>query len=120
MTMSQVIEMANDVKPNAFDEKTMTHWVNQVEGQVQTEVFLWAVEQIIQYDINQDADTELLVQPPHDKIYLSYLMAMIDFANGEYNKYANTAAMFNQQFAEFMRWFALTFRPADTHEEVYT
>ena len=56
---------------------------------------------------------------PHDKIYWAYLTAMIDFANGEYNKYQNTMQMFNSFFGEFMRWFALNYRPADTHEEVY-
>ena len=61
----------------------------------------------------------MLVRPPHDKLYRSYLTAKIDFANGEYDKYANTAMMFNSDFGEFMRWFALTYRPADTHREVY-
>ena len=33
--------------------------------------------------------------------------------------YQNTMQMFNSFFGEFMRWFALNYRPADTHEEVY-
>ena len=28
-------------------------------------------------------------------------------------------SLFNSFFGEFMRWFALNYRPADTHEEVY-
>ena len=43
------------------------------------------------------ANTELLVYPPHDKLYRTYLLAMIDFANGEYTKYNNSIAMFNAQ-----------------------
>ena len=86
---------------------------------MQTEVILWASEEIITYQYDEDKDKELLAQPPHDKIYWAYLTAMIDFANGEYNKYQNTMQMFNSFFGEFMRWFALNYRPADTHEEVY-
>lgn len=86
---------------------------------MQTEVFLWASEQIITYDYETHKDAELLAQPPHNKLYWSYLTAMIDFANGEYNKYANTMEVFNSHFGEFMRWFAQNYRPADTHREVY-
>ena len=44
---------------------------------------------------------------------------MIDFANGEYERYQNTYQLFDTFFKEFMRWYATNYRPADTHEEVY-
>ena len=119
MTLAGVIAMVDDMKPNAFSNDTKTQWVNEVESMVQTEVLLFASEQIITYTYAQDSTEELLVQPPHDKLYWSYLVAMIDFANGEYNKYQNTMQVFNAHFGEFMRWFARNYRPADTHEEVY-
>ena len=97
-TVSSVITRVDDIKPNAFTNETKTQWLNEVEGMVQTEVFLWASEQIITYDYATNADTELLVQPPHDKLYWAYLTAMIDFANGAYNKYQNTMQMFNSFF----------------------
>lgn len=119
MTLSQVIQTVDEVKPNAFSSETKTTWLNEVEGMVQTQVFLWASEEIISYAYDTDKDVELLVKPPHDKLYPAYLEARIDYANGEYNKYQNAMQMFNEFFGEFMRWFALTYRPADTHGEVY-
>lgn len=59
------------------------------------------------------AETVLLVRPPHDKIYWSWLVAQIDFANGEYNKYENSLRMFNGYWGEYLRWFSRNFRPAD-------
>lgn len=56
---------------------------------------------------------ELMVRPPHDKIYAAYLCAQVDFANGEYNKYQNSVQMFNGYWGEFCRWFSRNFRPAD-------
>ncbi len=56
---------------------------------------------------------EVAVRPPHDKLYAAYLTAMIDFANGEYNKYQNSMQLFNLAFGEFARWYADNFRPAD-------
>ena len=49
---------------------------------------------------------EVAVRPPHDKLYAAYLTAMIDFANGEYNKYQNSMQLFNLAFGEFARWYS--------------
>lgn len=112
-TLSGVISVVDDIKPNAFNNEVKTAWINEVEGLVQTEVFLLSISSVTTYDYAEDEDTVLLVQSPHDKIYWTYLCAMIDFANGEYNKYTNTMQLFNTYFSEYMRWYALHYRPAD-------
>lgn len=56
---------------------------------------------------------ELLTRPPHSKIYPEYVIARIDYANGEYDKYENTMQMFNAFWGEYSRWYARTHRPAD-------
>lgn len=114
MILSQCILMADDIKPNAFPEESKTAWLNECEGMVQTEVLLRAPRDIVTYSYEADHDAVLLVLPPHDKLYLYYLTAMIDFANGEYNKYQNTMQVFNAAFGEFMRWYAQRYRPADS------
>jgi len=58
-------------------------------------------------------ETILLVPVPHDKLYRSYLCAMIDYANGEYDKYNNAMAMFNRELSEFTNWYARTYDPAN-------
>ena len=115
--LGEIIAMADEIKPSAFSSEAKTAWLNEVEGMVQTEVFLFAPVEIIRYHWPEDQDVPMLVDPPHDKLYWAYLTAMIDFANGEYNKYQNTMQMFNASFGEFMRWFAQNYRPADAHEE---
>ena len=119
MRIAEVLRLADSVKPNAFSEEAKLSWLNEAEGLVQTEVMLLATDEVIVYRWPEDAETELLVKPPHDKLYTAYLYAMIDFANGEYNKYQNTMQIFNAHFGEFMRYFAERYRPADTHGDVY-
>ncbi len=119
MKLREVIEYVDGIKPNAFTDEDKTRWINEAEGMVQTNVFLLAPEEIITYDFEHDGEAELLVRPPHDKIYAAYLAAMIDFANGEYNKYQNTYQMFNAHYRELMNWFATNYRPADTHTKMY-
>lgn len=120
MKLKQVIALADEIKPNAFSNAVKTAWINEVEGLVETEIWLRAPDDITEYEYPAEGepDTELLVKPPHDKIYISYLIAMIDFANGEYDRYDNTVAMFNTRFAEYERWFSSRFCPADGSEGV--
>lgn len=112
-TLKGVIGMVDDIKPNAFSNETKTQWLNECEGVIQTEVMLLDVAACISYSYERDKDAQLLVQPPHDKVYWTYLVAMIDFANGEYNRYQDTVQMYNAFFGEYMRWYARTYRPAD-------
>lgn len=113
MTIAKVLAAADAVKPNAFSEEVKLQWVNEAEGMVQTDVLLRAIDDVVTYEWPTDENTELLVKPPHDKLYLAYLIAMIDFTNGEYNKYSNTVAMFNTHLSEYAAWFQRTYRPAD-------
>jgi len=117
MKLNEILGFVDGIKPNPYSEEQKTKWVMDCEGMVQTQVLLFASEEIIGYAWPGDRETELLVKPPHDKLYISYLCAMIDFANGEYGKYQNSMQMFNAEFSEFMRWFATCYRPADTTVE---
>lgn len=117
MKLKEAIEFVDELKPNAYTPEQKTYWLSACEGMVQTQVFLWAPEEFFSYTWPEDGDKELLVSPPFDKLYLSYLQALIDFQNGEYGKYQNTMQMFNSDFSEFMRWFANAYRPADTDVE---
>ena len=113
MKIKDAIAYVDSVKPNAFDDAAKILWLNEVEGLVQTEAMLFAVADLIEYTADTDPETELLVRSPHDKIYRAYLVAMVDFANGEYNRYANTVEMFNTYFSEYVVWYADKYRPAD-------
>lgn len=113
MKIKDAIAYVDSVKPNAFDDAAKILWLNEAEGLVQTEAMLLAVADLIEYTAETDPETELLVKSPHDKLYRAYLVAMIDFANGEYNRYANTVEMFNTYFSEFVVWYADKYRPAD-------
>ena len=119
MTATILFERLRKLKPipAEIDDTILLDWLNQVEGQILHEIFLLALSEITPYSATP---TEALAAPyPYDGIYLLWMEAQVDFANGEYNKYQNTMQVFNSFFSEFMRWFALNYHPADTHMEVY-
>ena len=73
----------------------------------------------VYYMNNKSEVVDQLQQIADLERYAPYLEAKIDYANGEYEKYQNSMQMFNSFWGEFLRWFALVYRPADTHGEVY-
>lgn len=106
-TLASACEMASALRPNAFSRDILTAWVNEVEGIIQTEVLLRGRGEIITYDYGENSNSEMLVPPPHDKLYYLYLCAMIDFANGEADRYQNSMAMFNAALDEYTVWYDL-------------
>lgn len=114
MKLREIIERVDEIKPNAFSSTVKTEWLNALEGRIAADVLLLAPAEIgqLRYSYQEDRETELLVSPPHDDIYVLWLQAKIDEANGEYNKYQNTMQIYNEHYGNFVRWFASTWEPA--------
>lgn len=113
MKLKEVIDHVDSLKQNAFTYEHKTRWINEIEGQVQTEVFLFSWDNITQYDWESNQDTELYVKAPYDSIYDYYLQAQIDFHNGEYDKAQNSIAWFQDKYDAFKKWYIETYHPAD-------
>lgn len=114
MRVCEAIKAADAVKPNAFDERTKFGWLNSLEGKIAAEVFLMSPPEVRQILLSypEDLQRELLVDPPYDDLYVQYLEAKIDAENGEYNKYADTMAIYNGTYTEFVCWFCQRYDPA--------
>jgi hypothetical protein len=53
----------------------------------------------------------LIVEHPYDDIYIKWLEAQIDYANGEYGKYNNSIAMFNTAYEAYAKYYNRTHMP---------
>lgn len=62
----------------------------------------------------EDKECQLLVPPPYDGLYLSWLEAQIDYENGEIDRYNNSLAMFTQKYEDFSRYWTRTHTPNRT------
>lgn len=118
MTIQQALDRADEIKPNAIPSTTKTAWLASLDGRIAANIFLMSVPDIrnFSYSYPEDADVELLVYPPHDELYPLYLAAKIDEANGEYDKYANSSAIYNAAYTDFARWFATVYAPAQGYD----
>ena len=116
ITLGEVISRADELKPNAFSKETKIGWINTLEGKVQTSVWLLDHTECVRYSEDEDMSRPLLVAYPYDDVYVQWFCAQIDFANGEYDLYANTCTMFNKAWGEYVRWFAAVYSPAQGYD----
>lgn len=98
MTIKGLIDKVKEEKPNTFTDEKLLSYVNEIE----TEVAEQLCEEFTPYTaINT---TVLMCPAPYDKLYDSYLKAMIDRANEEYESYSNNQAQHVQDFKDFVDW----------------
>lgn len=111
MTATILFERLRQLKPipAEIDDTILLDWLNQVEGQILHEIFLLALSEITPYSATP---TEALAAPyPYDGIYLLWMEAQVDFANGEYERYTNTMQRYNVAWNDLARHIAKCIRP---------
>ena len=113
MTLSECISFVDGIEPNAYTYDQKTQWVSECEGMIHTEIFLRSQEDFTPLTYADNAGDSLAVKPPHDKLYPRYLQTMILYANGEYERYAASCALFTAAWGEFVRWYARNYSPAE-------
>lgn len=97
MTLKEVYDEVQRQKPNAFTEAEITQWISNIEIQIAREIY--HVDSI-EYSWTADQNTELLMEAPFEDIYVLYVMAQIDFRNGDYSRYNNELSQFDQRFTD--------------------
>lgn len=103
MKLSEALEEVKKVKPNGFDDDTLTLFINKLE-QNAFETLRTPPWQHKKYKWSEDADVTLVIPPPYDNAYISWLKAQIDYNNEEHASYANNQAQFNLDYEEFEKW----------------
>lgn len=105
MTITQVMETVDRLRPNQFSNEDKLRWLSELDGVVYREILTQhetAVEPFAGYGAETQLDeTELLIGWPHDEIYRWYLEMKMDDANGEMVRYNNSAAKYNTYYQAF-------------------
>ena len=115
MTIIEVINRIDAIKPNSFSQQEKVRWLNTLDGIIKKEIIDTheGAEKVTfnGYNDSTPITTELLVPAPYDDVYIRYLEMQIDYANGEYNKYDNSYAMYNNAYSAFARYYNRTNMP---------
>ena len=117
MTIIDAIHRVDGVKPNSYSMDEKLRWLSSLDGIVKKElhdVYLNDVQiEFEGYGENTPLTRELLIPYPYDEIYIRCLEAQIDYANGEYEKYNNSTALFNAAWAAYEKHYHRTHKPGE-------
>lgn len=100
MTIRNLIAKVQEEKPNSFSDEKVLSFINEIEIEVAEQMHADTPA----YNLEEDMDKDLMALPPYDRLYVSYVKAMIDYANEEYDSYANNQAQHVQDFRDFVDW----------------
>lgn len=118
MTIRDAVGQTDSVIHNTYSTSEKVRWLSQLDWMVKKDIFESFTDGdgalFCGYDSKTDMDTELLVDQPHDEMYLRWLEAQIDYANGELEKYNNAVSMFQAVYDGFRNWYARTHSPKRT------
>ena len=110
MTIKELFDYVDEIRPNSLGNATKMVWVNEIEGAVQTEIMGAYPDETLQYNVERDMDTQLLVKAPHAKLYAWYLIAMIELVSMGDSAYENSHRIFRKFWNEYAWWYLRTHR----------
>ncbi|MGI5976163.1 MAG: hypothetical protein ACOX68_00505 [Candidatus Limivicinus sp.] len=107
MTLIEAISGLDELKPNSFSYRQKLNWLSALDGTVKREIIDshegGEKREFAPYTEDSPGETPLLVPPPYDEVYLRYMEAQIDYANGEYERFNNSNAMYSAAYTAFGR-----------------
>lgn len=109
MTIMEPIYQVDAVKPNSYSQVEKIKWLSTIDGVIKSEIIDTheGGENVVFNGYNEKTEptTKLLVPAPYDILYIRWLEAQIDYANGEYGKYNNSLTAFNDAYTLFNRYY---------------
>ena len=115
MKIIEAIRLIDSLKPNTYTDSEKVAWLSRLDGVVKRLIVDthegWEDVTFSGYDVNTDTQTEMLVPAPFDDIYLRWLEAQIDYANGEYEHYNNSITVYKDVYDGYANWYNRTHTP---------
>ena len=135
MRIEECISNVDSTKPNQYSTVDKVRWLSVLDAKIKTDIIdmyeqpVPAEEKIVILaegaEIPEEEEqtgeftgyspenlaAELLVPFPYDELYIAYLKAKIDEANGEAARYNNSASTFNGLLLDFEKHYNKTHTP---------
>lgn len=105
--MKDVIATVDDMYPNTYDRKDKEKWIKELERRIEIEI-------IAKHENPERVEENQLYAPePYADIYIHYLELKMDNSNGEYDRYSNHKALFENTYHDFAVYYNGTHMPVD-------
>ena len=118
MKIIEAINRIDSLKHNTYSNNEKVAWLSRLDSMVKRLIIDTheGGENVAftGYDDNQDLNREMLVPAPFDEMYLRWLEAQIDYANGEYDKYNNSILMYQAAYDAYANYYNRNHMPKGT------
>ncbi len=104
MTVENCIALVDALVPNAVPAMLKQRWLSELEGYVLTDIRHHDPEALEIYG-EPEAVQSLSVPFPYDRIYWTYLAAMIDFYHGDVTRYTEASQLFERALEDYAKWY---------------
>ena len=115
MKIVEAISRIDGLKHNTYTQGEKIAWLSRLDSMVKRLIIDTheGGEDVVftGYNENTDVYTELLVPEPFDEMYLRWLEARIDYANGEYDKYNNAILMYQTAYDGYANYYGRNHMP---------
>ena len=115
MTIAEAINKTDSIKPNTYSLPEKIAWLSHLDGKIKVDIIDthegYEKVSFSGYDEAVNMETVLLVPAPFDNIYLRWLEAQIDYANGEYRRFNSSITMYNAEYDEFANYYTRNHMP---------
>ena len=103
MTIKDIITMFKEESQSKVSDAHIIQWFNECEDEVQEYLGLPLDERInyTEADIADGATKKQVARTQYDKMYFFYLMARRDYANQEFENYANHQSQYSALFESY-------------------
>lgn len=107
MTVNTCLSFVDSLLPNAIPADIKARWLRELEGRIRVELLGEGPGDRTEAAGASD-DAELSVPFPYDQVYWMYLMALIEYTNGDLARYENGAALFNAVYRNYAKYLIRT------------
>ena len=111
MKLREAISALKKMRDVRIDDTLLFHWLSELDGRVQTEIMLAEIADVFGYSVDQ-YDAQLLVLPPHDGMYLDWLMWKTADYYAEFDRAQYHEAQFERKYKKYAAWYMNQYRPA--------
>ena len=105
MTIIEAINRTDNLNHNVYSQEQKIGWLSDLDGKVKRDVLDThegvQIPVFLGYNKDTPLNTVLLVPAPYDCLYVHWLSAQINLANGEYDKYNASITVFNDEYTAF-------------------
>lgn len=109
MKIIEAINRIDSLKHNTYSYSEKVAWLSRLDSMVKRLIIDthegWEEVSFSGYDDKTDVETEMLVPAPFDEMYIRWLEAQIDYANGEYGKYNNSILMYQTAYDGYANYY---------------